>query len=547
MSRKSKVSWAKGYKPPSHDDSISALGEFPSVYASETRSACQPTPKQWPNMSPDTICLDDLNNDELYTINHEKMNKNERKRTKAKFSKNLEKEQKSERESGLWNKIKSPVDENDWLAQYAEQGQSFQEYLSEITMRSGRFKSSHFGGVSSLSNELQHIALVPIIRCCSKNEEEDVDWPSYGPNLELLRQYCEIYFNRNVKIMSSAKVTVQYEKNISKPGACFKNHLKWNHKITGNRKIKQIRIANHSAGPSPTTCSPTMTSNNKTTTSKSESFEPRLQILVDPILSQLNELRSHPDYKDCFCVMGITMEDLYSCPSDLFVAGMAAGGSNVAVFSFHRYHPRLKMSPEFWYDFGYTSKVSDYSYYEDAPKKRPKTSPTPYDTTTTSSSSSSLSSCNNPHESNSILLLRAAKLMVHELMHIYGIDHCKHYQCIMNGTGHLVEDFKAPMALCPIDLRKMQWRLAFPIIQREQKLLFFYETHHWKDEAKWSRKRLGHLNAAPSATISSTLSSSSTSRDLLENNDPDIIEINDDDVVILDKDSVISSKKRPKT
>jgi hypothetical protein len=26
----------------------------------------------------------------------------------------------------------------------------------------------------------------------------------------------------------------------------------------------------------------------------------------------------------------------------------------------------------------------------------------------------------------------------------------------MKGTGHLVEDFAAPMALCPVDLRKMQ-------------------------------------------------------------------------------------------
>lgn len=101
--------------------------------------------------------------------------------------------------------------------------------------------------------------------------------------------------------------------------------------------------------------------------------------------------------------MGVTMEDLYSHATDLFVAGyrslslslfafhprnnpilqarmvttvkisqnrgtqeskelhefpqlnslcfpgMAAGGSNVAVFSFHRYHPRLKMSPMDWY------------------------------------------------------------------------------------------------------------------------------------------------------------------------------------------------------
>lgn len=43
------------------------------------------------------------------------------------------------------------------------------------------------------------------------------------------------------------------------------------------------------------------------------------------------------------------------------------------------------------------------------------------------------------------MLFRAGKLLVHELMHIFGIDHCVAYECIMKGTGHLVEDFSAPI------------------------------------------------------------------------------------------------------
>ena len=75
---------------------------------------------------------------------------------------------------------------------------------------------------------------------------------------------------------------------------------------------------------------------------------------------------------DCYAIMGVTMIDLYSGSTDLFVAGMAAGGSNVAVFSFHRYHPCLKMDPGVWYDYAYVPRSSDYSYYEDN-KKRPPT------------------------------------------------------------------------------------------------------------------------------------------------------------------------------
>ena len=40
------------------------------------------------------------------------------------------------------------------------------------------------------------------------------------------------------------------------------------------------------------------------------------------------------------------------------------------------------------------------------------------------------------------MLRRATKLLVHELAHVYGVDHCIYYACVMNGTGHLVEDFQ---------------------------------------------------------------------------------------------------------
>jgi hypothetical protein len=61
-------------------------------------------------------------------------------------------------------------------------------------------------------------------------------------------------------------------------------------------------------------------------------------------------------------------------------------------------------------------------------------------------------------ESRVNYLPRAGKLVVHELAHVYGIDHCIHYHCVMNGTGHLVEEFSAPAHLCAVCLRKLQFR-----------------------------------------------------------------------------------------
>ena len=108
---------------------------------------------------------------------------------------------------------------------------------------------------------------------------------------------------------------------MSKPGG-FKRTVTWKHKATeSTKKIKQCRT---SAGAG----------------------EAKLQVHVDPLLMSLSAIRSsrYKELDECFCVMGVTMIDLYSHASDLFVAGMAAGGTNVAVFSFHRYHPCLKVS-----------------------------------------------------------------------------------------------------------------------------------------------------------------------------------------------------------
>ena len=207
----------------------------------------------------------------------------------------------------------------------------------------------------------------------------------------------------------------------------------------------------------------------------------RMQAHVDPLLSQLASIREAggAQVDECFAIMGVTMIDLYSSSSDLFVAGMAAGASNVAVFSFARYHPCLKMSPEHWFDYSYVKSPSNYSYFEDAPKKRPPTKPTPPSSVAIKSK----------------MLFRACKLLVHEMMHIYGIDHCIYHECIMKGTGHLVEDFSAPIHLCPIDLRKMQFRLGFDVAGRYRALFLFYTKHGWKKEAAWTKRMLESLNA----------------------------------------------------
>ena len=64
----------------------------------------------------------------------------------------------------------------------------------------------------------------------------------------------------------------------------------------------------------------------------------------------------------------------------------------------------------------------------------------------------------------------------------------------MKGTGHLVEDFSAPIHLCPVDLRKMQWRLGFSIPGRYRALSAFYKEQGWRSEKAWVDNALRMLS-----------------------------------------------------
>jgi archaemetzincin len=136
----------------------------------------------------------------------------------------------------------------------------------------------------------------------------------------------------------------------------------------------------------------------------------------------------------------------------LFIAGLAQGNCRVAAFSFFRYDPRLEFGEEFWYDWN---------------RKKTK--------------SISMSK---------IILLRSCRLLTHEIGHLLGIDHCIYYECLMNGSGHLEEDFSQPLFLCPIDLRKLSRLGEFDIVERYEQLLSFYIENQFDDESDLLKKRL---------------------------------------------------------
>ena len=177
------------------------------------------------------------------------------------------------------------------------------------------------------------------------------------------------------------------------------------------------------------------------------------QLQVGSLLLKLKQ--SIPS--DGFCLMALTLSDLYDTNCDLFVAGMAAGNHRVGVFSLKRYDPSLTFATDKWYDI--TANAVDDT-------ERQKT----------------------------IMLQRCCKLLVHEVAHILGLDHCIWYSCCMNGSGHLDEDFRQSMHLCPVDLRKLQTLIGFDVLERYHKLKEFFDKYGLESETEWTRRRIAFLS-----------------------------------------------------
>src|SRR6266496_1078133 len=150
---------------------------------------------------------------------------------------------------------------------------------------------------------------------------------------------------------------------------------------------------------------------------------------------------------DAFCLLAITMDDLYPDSSWNFVFGQASLHEGVGVYSFARYDPAF---------YG-QRRGSDY---------------------------------------DSVLLRRSCKVLVHETGHMYGVSHCVFFACVMNGSNHLGESDSRPFHLCPVCLRKLQWSMNWDIVKRDESLAALYHEFGFEGESKWTEARLTKMKAA---------------------------------------------------
>ena len=293
--------------------------------------------------------------------------------------------------------------ENDWLAQYDEEGQTVSQFKLENPWFSKRklkyMKQPFVGSGTTLLEKYPSgkLFILPI-------GDLDLDVPK-------LANFAELYLGIPFAVLPTLETGVDGKKVWVKRGE--------------QKRYVQARVAENG----------------------------RFQI---NITAALQEVRHHLELNSAnsLCVIALTKYELFETRSDLFVAGMASGNQRIAVFSILRYDPNLTFSSEFWHDVRKVSK----------PMTKFKT--------------------------DRLVFERAAKLLVHETMHLLGLDHCIYFECVMNGSGHLEEDFRQPMSLCPVCLRKMKLLTDFDIIARYEKLVQFYQEVQMLKEVKWISERL---------------------------------------------------------
>jgi archaemetzincin len=178
-------------------------------------------------------------------------------------------------------------------------------------------------------------------------------------------------------------------------------------------------------------------------TTRSNPYSQNRQLLTADILRHLK--RNLP--RNAFCVLALTMEDLYPDPRWNFVFGQASLHDRVGVFSFARYDPVF---------YG-ESRGSGYQ---------------------------------------ELLLRRSAKVLVHETAHLFSLAHCIYFKCVMNGSNHLQESDSRPLSLCPVCLRKLQSSIRFDITARYQRLQQFYSNVGFIFEQNWVIRRLKKIEGS---------------------------------------------------
>ncbi|CAF1518739.1 unnamed protein product [Adineta steineri] len=176
------------------------------------------------------------------------------------------------------------------------------------------------------------------------------------------------------------------------------------------------------------------------------------QYLTGDLHKYLCETRSERDWRRELLCVAVTMADIYPGDGWNFVYGEALPSENVGVYSFARLDPL---------------------FYQVTPKEILRTPLT--------------------KEHSIIILRRSIKIILHEIGHLFGLDHCIYYLCLMNGANNETEMDREPLHLCPVCLHKLHSTLQFDVRHLYETFANLCDTYGLEKECKWYQNRLQYL------------------------------------------------------
>jgi len=174
-----------------------------------------------------------------------------------------------------------------------------------------------------------------------------------------------------------------------------------------------------------------------------------LQYRTDGFYNYLSQTRSQRNTRKELVCVAVTMTDIYPEESWNFVYGQARMTDGVGVYSFARLDPLF------------------YTTSEKARHNSPLT-----------------------EAERIIMLRRCVKILLHELGHLFGLQHCIYYVCLMNGANNEKEMDRQTLHLCPVCLRKLYSTFQFDIRQVYESFVTLCEKYGLEQESIWYRKRL---------------------------------------------------------
>ena len=184
--------------------------------------------------------------------------------------------------------IPAPTDQNDWLAQYKEEGQSYEDFLVQTPWLSDRkikgFSDPFVASGQNLKEKYPSGKIYLVMLG---------DFDALAPRVEDLVEYIELFLCLDVAMLPAISLVMDGPSVVAQGRVSGKRSL-------DNRFDKD------------TGCR---------------------QLAIGSLLAFLK--KECPS--DAICTLALTACDLYDTDPDLFVAGMAAGNMRVGAFSIHRY------------------------------------------------------------------------------------------------------------------------------------------------------------------------------------------------------------------